>query len=160
MKAPLIPVSGQVPSAQVRWTSHIHTGTKWLLWTAGLFAVNSLFTVLGFGEGPVVGIGIGRIIVRTALYFEYGFQGFATLIIGFLFCLGISALLAILGIIGQRGNAWAFLLACFCIAIDASIAIRLGIAYYWIIFHFISMIFIGRGAYAAYRLDTREIWNQ
>jgi hypothetical protein len=99
--------------------ARVRAGADWFFWIAGLSAVNSAATLLGWEWRFLAGLGVTQVVD----YFASADGGSGPLVLAAnVLPLGFFAAL---GALARRGSAWAFLMGLAALAIDGGLALFL-----------------------------------
>jgi hypothetical protein len=128
--------------------AQMRSGASWFYWIAALSVVNSVLEFSGHGGGFLFGLGITQLIDQFASSLGTGGRGIA---FGLDFL--AAGTLVLLGIFGQKGHGWAFILGMLLYACDG-IVFLLGPSWLGIGVHAFVLFCLFRGFMASRELKT------
>lgn len=135
--------------AELKLRLQAKTGAFWLWAIAALSVVNTLSALAGQKISVFMGLGATAVLDRLAAS-----GGGATRAAGVAAAVAVAGVFAFLGVLANRGKAWAAGVALGLYALDAALYGWLGV---WthVAFHALAGIFVLRGFFAQQALDER-----
>lgn len=141
--APSGPTPAQITAARNR--TIMRSGARWFYWIAGLSLVNSVLFLTGTDWSFVVGLGLADV---ANAFGQVAITGTTGIVVALTFDVLLAGGFAGLGLMAQKGAAWAFIVGMVIYGLDAALLVWVT-DWLSVAFHGLALFYIYRGFQAS-----------